>query len=84
LAALALAVASAGLGSCAGASSDKNAPDYQAGYSDGCATGQARGGYPPPPPIRDADAFNHNADYRSGWRSGYNSCLVRRDPAGGP
>jgi hypothetical protein len=70
------------LSSCAGAHADTDSPDYAAGYGDGCATGQARGGYPPPPPVRDDQAFNHSADYKAGWRSGYNACLVRRDPQG--
>ena len=79
---LALAALMLFLASCAGQGANTASPEYSAGYSDGCATGQARGTYPPQPPVRDSDAFNHNADYKSGWRTGYNGCLVRRDPVG--
>jgi hypothetical protein len=77
-----LALAAFILASCAGAGANTDSPDYAAGYGDGCATGQARGGYPPPRPVRDEHAFNHSADYKAGWRSGYNVCLVRREPQG--
>ena len=68
------------LASCAGPSANTASAEYSAGYGDGCATGQARGTYPSQPPVRDAEAFTHNADYKSGWRAGYNACVVRHDP----
>ena len=82
LIALLLASATCALAACAGDKADTNSPDYSAGYGDGCATGQAGKTYPPQPPVRDSYAFNHSVDYKSGWRAGYNACLVRRDSFG--
>ena len=67
------------LGGCAGDSNvNRDSPDYAAGYSDGCATGQARDTYPRGRVTRDEEAFRHNADYKAGWRTGYNACAVHQ------
>jgi hypothetical protein len=72
------------LSACASNSANTGSAEYNAGYSDGCATGSSAGGYPKSPTIRDEYAFRHNADYKAGWRTGYNACVVKtgRDPFG--
>lgn len=67
---------------CASQSANTDSADYQAGYSDGCASGSAADGYPRGRKIRDEQAFANNPDYKSGWRAGYNACVVKtgRDP----
>ena len=50
-------------------------PYYDAGFTDGCATGTARSsGTPASRPIRDRQLWDQSEAYRAGWRSGYNSC----------
>jgi hypothetical protein len=64
---------------------NSDSPDYQAGYSDGCASGSAADSYSRHRVIRDEHAFRHNPDYKAGWRSGYNACVVKSgggDPFG--
>ena len=78
------AFAALGLAACASDEDRSDSPDYSAGYADGCTTGSSRGAHPPYPVTRDNNAFAHNADYKAGWRTGYNACLVRsgNDPLG--
>jgi hypothetical protein len=79
-----LALALMALSACAGDKARTDSPGYAAGYSDGCSTGQSRGTYPPQHAVRDDHAFNHNPDYKAGWRAGYNACLVRRGGGNDP
>lgn len=73
------------LGACAGNDVDTQSAEYSAGYSDGCATGSAADSYPRGRVVRNEQAFRHNADYKSGWRAGYNACVVKsgQDPFAG-
>ena len=79
-----LVTALTSLAACAGTHANTDSPDYGAGYSDGCSTGQSRGSYPPQPVVRDNHAFENSADYKAGWRAGYNACLVRQGGGGDP
>jgi hypothetical protein len=52
-----------------------NDPLYDAGFSDGCATGTARSaGTPATKAERDQEMWDQSDAYRVGWRAGYNSC----------
>jgi hypothetical protein len=52
-----------------------NDPDYDTGFSDGCATGTARSpGTPVTKPVRDQQLWDVSEGYRAGWRAGYGSC----------
>jgi hypothetical protein len=56
-----------------------NDPLYDAGFSDGCATGTARSaGTPASKADRDQALWDDSGAYRSGWRAGYNSCSPAR------
>ena len=69
--AVAVAVVASG---CAGSGADTNSLEYEAGYSDGCATGGARGDRIAQEPQRDAELYEKSGDYRAGWAAGYNVC----------
>jgi hypothetical protein len=69
---------------CASDHVDTDSADYNAGYSDGCASGSSAGSYPRSRPIRDESAFRRNPDYKAGWRTGYNACVVKTGGAGDP
>ena len=50
-------------------------PLYDAGFSDGCATGTARTpGTPVTKPVRDASLWDQSEAYRVGWKAGYGAC----------
>jgi len=50
-------------------------PLYDAGFSDGCATGTARSpGTPVTKPVRDQALWDQSEAYRAGWKSGYGAC----------
>jgi hypothetical protein len=49
-------------------------PLYDAGFSDGCATGTARTPGIPTKPVRDNSLWEQSEGYRAGWRAGYGSC----------
>ncbi len=71
------------LSACAGERANTDSADYGAGYADGCASGSSADSYPRGRVTRDEHAFRNSADYKAGWRTGYNSCLVRTgDPFG--
>jgi hypothetical protein len=63
-----------------GTSANRESAEYQAGYSDGCATGSSRASRLPQEPQRNADLYEANADYRAGWASGYNVCGAGSNP----
>ena len=52
----------------------RNDPNFKAGYSDGCASANARGTSFTGSTIRDDAAFKTSEPYRAGWSSGYSTC----------
>lgn len=63
-----------GLAACGTTEFDDD-PLYDAGFSDGCATGTARSpGTPVTKPVRDQTLWDQSDAYRSGWKSGYGTC----------
>ena len=65
---------------CTTDSADHSSIEYQAGYSDGCATGTARGSRVEQPPVRQEDVYQQSSDYRAGWASGYHTCGASANP----
>jgi len=58
-----------------GTSQYEDDPLYDAGFSDGCATGNDRsGGGPVAKPQRDQELWDTSDTYRAGWKAGYRSC----------
>lgn len=58
-----------------GTSKFDNDPDYDTGFSDGCATGTSRSpGTPASKPTRDEALWSQSEGYRVGWKAGYQSC----------
>jgi hypothetical protein len=50
-------------------------PNYQSGYSDGCAAANAQNtDYRNGGGDRDEALFNTSKPYRSGWHSGFSAC----------
>ena len=50
-------------------------PNYQSGYSDGCAAANAQNtDYRRGDGDRDEALFNTSKPYRSGWHSGFSAC----------
>jgi len=67
----------AGLGACATESKYADEPQYNAGYSAGCASGaQASGSNRAIPSSIDRDEQLYKSDkaYRAGWNAGYHAC----------
>jgi hypothetical protein len=52
----------------------RNDPNFQAGYSDGCASANARGTNYRGDKIRDDALYASSQPYRSGWGAGYSLC----------
>ncbi len=70
----ALAILAVALGACGGNKYEED-PLYDAGFSDGCATGTARSpGTPVTKPVRDQNLWDTSDAYRAGWKSGYGAC----------
>src|ERR1700761_1654245 len=66
-----------------GSKARRNNPDFQAGYSDGCASATSNGAdYRTGGQVRDDALYKSSQDYRSGWGTGFASCNPRRNPAG--
>ena len=66
------------LAACADTKYDSD-PMYDAGFTDGCATGTARSsGTPPSKAERDQAAWDSSEAYRAGWKAGYASCSPQR------
>lgn len=63
----------------------RDAPGYQAGYGDGCATASEREKSFSTREIRDPYQFDNDKAYRAGWRQGFIECSDRapRAPDGG-
>lgn len=58
-------------------------PNFQAGYSDGCASATSNGAnYRTGGQIRDDALYKASQTYRSGWGTGFASCNPRRSPSG--
>ena len=58
-------------------------PNFQAGYSDGCASATSAGAdYRTGGQVRDDALYKASSAYRSGWGTGFASCNPRRNPAG--
>ena len=49
-------------------------PEFQAGYSDGCASANARGTNYRSDKIQDEALYKTSQPYRSGWGAGYSTC----------
>ncbi|MEJ1967168.1 MAG: hypothetical protein WDN03_00815 [Rhizomicrobium sp.] len=55
-------------------------PNFQAGYSDGCASASASGAnLRTDGQVRDAALYQSSKPYRSGWAAGYSTCNNRID-----
>ncbi len=52
----------------------REAPGFQAGYTDGCATASEEDKSFSTRQARDAYAFENDEAYRAGWRQGYLEC----------
>ena len=52
----------------------RNDPNFKAGYSDGCASANARGTSFTGSKVRDEAAFQVSQPYRAGWSNGYSTC----------
>lgn len=75
---LPLAAAAALTAGCASNPEDvlmlQDSPSYLVGYNDGCATATEANKSFSTKSYRDADAFDADKAYRSGWRQGYMEC----------
>lgn len=71
---LAVTVLAGALAAC-GTNRFEDDPLYDAGFSDGCATGTARSsGTPVQKAERDAELWRESEGYRAGWKQGYAAC----------
>jgi hypothetical protein len=53
----------------------RKSPDFQAGYSDGCASASMQGANKRDTGLtRDDGAYQSNKAYHSGWGSGFGAC----------
>ena len=59
-------------------------PNFQAGYSDGCASANARGTNFRGDKVRDEAAYQTSKPYRSGWSAGYTTCNNQLTPNNSP
>jgi hypothetical protein len=58
-------------------------PNFQAGYSDGCASANANGAnYRTGGRVRDDALYKTSQTYRSGWGTGFAACNPRQNPGG--
>ena len=48
-------------------------PAFRSGYMDGCESSKRASGQ-----NKDLDRFNHDPQYASGWRDGYDICTKRK------
>ncbi|MEK7265659.1 MAG: hypothetical protein AAB227_06125 [Pseudomonadota bacterium] len=80
-----LAVGALFLASCASDSGLSEEPGYVSGYGDGCATAHEQDKSFSTKRVRDADQFENDRAYRSGWRQGWQQCQspYRRADDGG-
>lgn len=59
-------------------------PNFQAGYSDGCASANARGTNYRGDQVRDDALYQTSKPYRAGWSSGYSACNNQRSGVSNP
>ena len=52
----------------------RNDPNFRIGYSDGCASANARGASFLDKKVRDDSLFQTSQPYRAGWSNGYTTC----------
>lgn len=52
----------------------RNDPNFRIGYSDGCASANARGTSFVGDQVRDEALFKSSQPYRAGWSNGYTTC----------
>ena len=62
----------------------RNDPNFKAGYSDGCASANARGTSFRGDQVRDEAAYAVSKPYRSGWSAGYSTCNNQLNPNNNP
>ena len=55
----------------------ERSPDYELGYSDGCASAAAQGPGIAKEPRRNEMLYAADMDYRAGWNSGNAQCRVQ-------
>lgn len=55
----------------------RDAPGFQAGYGDGCATATENDKSFSTREVRDPYQFDNDKAYRAGWRQGYLECADR-------
>lgn len=61
----------------------RKSPDFQAGYSDGCASASLQGANARDTSLtRDEDAYASNKAYHSGWGEGFGACRAMSAPQG--
>jgi hypothetical protein len=71
------------LAACADPALQKS-PDFQAGYSDGCASASLQGANKRDTSLtRDDAAYQSNKAYHSGWGTGFGACRQMAAPQGG-
>jgi hypothetical protein len=51
-------------------------PDFQAGYADGCGSGNADAGFRQARGVRDWNQYQKNAIYKQGWDEGHATCFA--------
>jgi hypothetical protein len=62
----------------------RNDPNFKNGYSDGCASANARGSNVRGDTVRDESAYAVSQPYRAGWSAGYSSCNTAMQQANPP
>ena len=62
----------------------RNDPNFRSGYSDGCASANARGTSFVDSKVRDDLLFKTSQPYRSGWSNGYSVCNNQLNRSSGP
>ncbi len=60
----------------------RSAPNFQMGYSDGCAAATQEGADLRNRIVQDPSLYKNDADYRTGWSNGFASCRTTNTPPG--
>ena len=72
---LAASLLAVSLGACATGSKYADEPQYNSGYSSGCASASRGTGSVTPGRIdRDEQLYKSDKAYRAGWNAGYHAC----------
>ena len=64
-----------GYGQMAGVPIPPGPADYQAGFADGCGSGNAEAGFLQAHAVRDWAMYQSNALYKQGWDEGHATCF---------